>query len=55
MILISRLKVRKIKPIYSTQSEKNGYLTPEEWVRQHCIQFLLKTKKVPLVYSGRKK
>jgi predicted transcriptional regulator len=23
-------------------------LTPEEWVRQHCIQFLLKIKNVPL-------
>lgn len=23
-------------------------LNPEEWVRQHCIQFLLKTKNVPL-------
>tara|TARA_B100001175_G_C19506196_1_gene640998 strand:- start:2260 stop:2712 length:453 start_codon:yes stop_codon:yes gene_type:complete len=23
-------------------------LTSEEWVRQHCIQFLLKIKKVPL-------
>jgi hypothetical protein len=22
-------------------------LTPEEWVRQHCIQFLLKIKNIP--------
>ena len=25
-------------------------LTPEEWVRQHCIQFLLKIKNVPLSF-----
>ena len=28
-------------------SKKELLLTPEEWVRQHCIQFLLKEKNYP--------
>ena len=30
-------------------------LSPEEWVRQHCIQFLLKIKNVPWVLYRWKK
>ena len=27
--------------------EKNILLTPEEWVRQNCIQYLIREKKYP--------
>lgn len=27
--------------------KKNILMTPEEWVRQHCIHFLIRDKKVP--------
>ena len=34
--------------IFDPVRKKWLILTPEEWVRQHCIQFLLKIKKVPI-------
>ena len=47
--MISRLKVRKITPIFFDPIRKKWViLYPEEWVRQHCIQYLLKIKKFPL-------
>ena len=36
--------------IFDPVRKKWLILTPEEWVRQHCIQFLLKIKKVPIGY-----
>jgi len=34
--------------IFDPVRKKWLVLTPEEWVRQHCIQFLLKIKNVPI-------
>ena len=34
--------------IFDVIRKKDLLLTPEEWVRQHCIQFLLKEKKYPI-------
>jgi len=43
------LKNKQNKPhIFDPVRKKWLVLTPEEWVRQHCIQFLLKEKKTPL-------
>ncbi len=43
------LKSKENKPyILDPIRKKWLVLTPEEWVRQHCIQYLLKNKKVPL-------
>ena len=42
-------KSKENKPyIFDPIRKRWMVLTPEEWVRQHCIQFLLKTKNVPL-------
>ena len=34
--------------IFDVIRKKDLLLTPEEWVRQHCIQFLLQEKKYPV-------
>ncbi|MEE9349188.1 MAG: type I restriction enzyme HsdR N-terminal domain-containing protein [Flavobacteriaceae bacterium] len=34
--------------IFDVIRKKNIFLTPEEWVRQHFIQFLIKEKKYPV-------
>ena len=34
--------------IFDVIRKKELLLTPEEWVRQHCIQFLLQEKKYPV-------
>ena len=34
--------------IFDVIRKKDLLLTPEEWVRQHCIQFLLREKKYPV-------
>ncbi|MEN8845112.1 MAG: type I restriction enzyme HsdR N-terminal domain-containing protein [Candidatus Arcticimaribacter sp.] len=34
--------------IFDVVRKKDILLTPEEWVRQHCIQFLLQEKKYPI-------
>jgi hypothetical protein len=34
--------------IFDIIRKKDIVLTPEEWVRQHCIHFLIKEKKYPL-------
>ena len=34
--------------IFDVIRKKDLLLTPEEWVRQHCIQFLLQKKKYPV-------
>ena len=34
--------------IFDVIRKKDVLLTPEEWVRQHCIQFLLQEKKYPV-------
>ena len=42
-------KSKENKPyIFDPIRKKWLVLAPEEWVRQHCVQFLLKTKNVPL-------
>ncbi len=43
------LKNKQNKPyIFDPVRKKWLILTPEEWVRQHCVQFLLKEKNIPL-------
>ena len=34
--------------IFDVIRKKDVMLTPEEWVRQHCIHFLLKEKQYPI-------
>ena len=34
--------------IFDVIRKKDLLLTPEEWVRQHCIQFILQEKKYPV-------
>ena len=34
--------------IFDIIRKKDIVLTPEEWVRQHCVHFLIKEKKYPL-------
>ena len=34
--------------IFDVIRKKDVILTPEEWVRQHCIHFLLKEKQYPI-------
>lgn len=42
------LKNKENKPyVWDIIRKKNILLTPEEWVRQHCIYFLLEEIKVP--------
>ena len=42
-------KIKKNKPyIFDPIRKKWLVLTSEEWVRQHCIQYFIKTKNVPL-------
>lgn len=44
-----KLKNRENKPlVWDPVRKKWLVLQPEEWVRQHCIAFLLKDKKYPL-------
>ncbi|TNE79903.1 MAG: type I restriction enzyme HsdR N-terminal domain-containing protein [Bacteroidetes bacterium] len=40
------------KMIFDVVRKKFVALTPEEWVRQHCIHFLLEEKEVPLSLVG---
>ena len=43
-----RFKSRENKAlIFDIIRKKYVVLTPEEWVRQHCLRFLLKSKKYP--------
>ncbi len=43
-----RLKNSENKPyIFDPIRKKFVHLTPEEWVRQHVLQFLIKTKRYP--------
>ena len=43
-----RFKSRENKAlIFDIIRKKYVVLTPEEWVRQHCLHFLLKSKKYP--------
>ena len=42
-------KIKENKPyIFDPIRKKWLVLTSEEWVRQHCIQYFIKTKNVPL-------
>jgi hypothetical protein len=60
-----RFKNSEIKPsIFDDIRKKFIVLTPEEWVRQHCVSFLMLEKKYPkslinvekeLLINGRKK
>ncbi len=34
--------------IFDVVRKKDILLTPEEWVRQHCIQYLLQEKNIPI-------
>ncbi len=44
-----RLKNSENKPyIFDPIRKKFVYLTPEEWVRQHVVQFLIQTKGYPM-------
>jgi hypothetical protein len=43
-----RLKSRENKPlVFDVIRKKYIQLTPEEWVRQHCLHFLIEDKKYP--------
>ena len=42
-----KLKIMKINNMFLMKLEKNILLTPEEWVRQNCVQFLIHEKKYP--------
>ena len=43
-----RIKNRENKPlIFDVIRKKFVVLTPEEWVRQHVVHFLIKEKKIP--------
>ena len=43
-----RIKSRENKPlVFDPIRKKYVLLTPEEWVRQHCLQFLVLDKKYP--------
>ena len=43
-----RIKSSKNKPlVFDPVRKKYVPLTPEEWVRQHCLQFLIQDKKYP--------
>lgn len=43
------LKNKKNKPyIFDVIRKKDILLTPEEWVRQHCVRFLIEEKKYPI-------
>ncbi len=43
-----RIKSRENKPqVFDVVRKKYILLTPEEWVRQHCLHFLLDTKGYP--------
>lgn len=45
------IKTIKDKPyIFDTQRRRYVSLTPEEWVRQHFIQFLIQDKNYPSAY-----
>ncbi len=44
------IKNKKNKPyIFDVIRKKDILLTPEEWVRQHCLRFLIEEKSTPLV------
>ena len=43
------IKIKENKPyIFDPIRKKWVVLTPEEWVRQHCIKFLVKIKNIPV-------
>ena len=43
-----RIKSRENNPlVFDPVRKKYVPLTPEEWVRQHCMQFLIKDRKYP--------
>lgn len=41
--------------IFAPLRKKFILLTPEEWVRQHCVQFLINEKKYPIVLLNEEK
>ena len=43
-----RIKNRENKPlVFDPVRKKYVHLTPEEWVRQHCLQYLIRDKEYP--------
>lgn len=43
------------RSIFAPLRKKFIVLTPEEWVRQHCVQFLMHTKKYPITLLNEEK